>query len=149
MTSSRYKRWIAAVGLIAFVAAGCDAPRSPSGRAQKEGPAESAGQKIDRAAKSAGEKMDRSADQIAAEAKDAAAKTVAVLDDASVTAKVKAALVAEPGLKMLQIEVSTKDGVVTLNGSVDTPVLKKRAAEIAGSLSGVREVVDRLVVKSS
>jgi osmotically-inducible protein OsmY len=131
---------------MAFVTVGCDAP-SPS--AQKEGPAESAGQKLDRAAKSAGDKVDRTADQIAADAKEAAAKTVAVLDDASLTAKVKGALIAEPGLKTLQIEVSTKDGVVTLNGSVDTPVLKKRAVEIAGSLSGVREVVDQLVVKSS
>ena len=148
MTTSRYKLWSVAVGLMALVAAGCDAPRQPAGTA-KEGPAESAGQKLDRATQSAGEKMDRTADQIAAEAKDAAAKTVAALDDASVTAKVKGALIAEPGLKTLQIEVSTKDGVVTLNGSVDTPVLKKRAVEIAGSLSGVREVVDHLVVKSS
>lgn len=149
MTTSRYKLWSVAVGLMALVAAGCDAPRPPAGSAQKEGPAESAGQKIDRATQSTGEKVDRAADKIAAEAKDAASKTVAVLDDASMTAKVKGALMAEPGLKTLQIEVSTKDGVVTLDGSVDTPVLKKRAVEIAGSLSGVREVVDHLVVKSS
>jgi len=149
MTTSRYKLWSAAVGLIALVVVGCDAPRPSAGGAQKEGPAESAGQKVDRAAKSAGEKIDKTADQIAAEAKEAAAKTVSVLDDASLTAKVKGALLAEPGLKMLQLEVSTKNGVVTLDGSVDTPLLKKRAVEIAGSLSGVRDVVDHLVVKSS
>ncbi len=60
----------------------------------------------------------------------------------------KAALFAEPGLKTLQIDVATRDAVVTLAGSVDSEVLHQRAVQIAGSLSGVSQVVDKLVVKS-
>src|SRR5688572_2147611 len=44
----------------------------------------------------------------------------AVLDDASVTAKVKSALIAEPGLSGLAIDVDTAQNVVTLNGSVSS-----------------------------
>ena len=83
-----------------------------------------------------------------ASTKDAASKTAAALDDGAITAKVKAALFAEPGLKTLQIEVETHDAVVTLAGSVDTPELRDRAVKIAGSLDGVRQVVDKLVVKA-
>ena len=56
---------------------------------------------------------------------------------------------AEPGLKTLQINVDTKDGVVTLSGTVDTPVLKERAMQIAQQVDGVRSVVDNLAIKST
>ena len=95
-----------------------------------------------------GQTVDRAAQDAAATTKEAAAKTAAVFDDGAITAKVKAALFAEPGLKTLQIEVDTHDGVVTLAGSVDTPDLRDRAVRIAGSLNGVRQVVDKLVVKA-
>lgn len=134
--------------LAAMVAAACDSPRQSTSAQKTEGSAESAGKKLDRAADAAGQQLNTAADKVATEAKDAAAKTVSVLDDAAITAKVKGALYAEPGLKMLQLEVSTQNGVVTLNGSVDTPQLKQRAVEIAGAMSGVRSVVDKLVVKS-
>lgn len=96
----------------------------------------------------AGQKLDRATQDAATSAKDAAAKTAAALDDGAITAKVKAAIFAEPGLKSLQIEVETHDAVVTLSGSVDTPDLRDRAVKIAGSLNGVRQVVDKLVVKA-
>ena len=40
-------------------------------------------------------------------------------DDTMITTKIKAALLAEPGLKSQQISVATKDATVTLSGSVD------------------------------
>ena len=49
---------------------------------------------------------------------------------------------------MLQLDVTTNSGVVTLAGSVDSEALHKRAVQIAGSLNGVNQVVDKLVVKS-
>ena len=124
-------------GLV-LVAAGCD---------QKH-PAQSAGQAIDRAADTAGKKIDRASAEASAATRDVAAKTANAVDDAALTAKVKAALFAEPGLKTLQIDVATRDAVVTLAGSVDSEVLRQRAVQIAGSLSGVSQVVDKLVVKS-
>ena len=139
MRHSRRYAIVAAAAAIALIAAGCDRQRHP---------AETAGQQIDRAAQTAGERLDRVASEASEKSKEAAAKAANVLDDAAITAKVKAALFAEPGLKMLQIDVATQDGVVTLAGTVDTPVLHERAVQIAGALMGVREVVDRLVVKA-
>jgi osmotically-inducible protein OsmY len=126
------------VAAIALAATGCD--QRPS--------AESAGAKIDRVSAEAGQKIDRVGSDAAEKTKVAAAKAAEALDDAALTTKVKAALFAEPGLKTLQLGVETHEGVVTLTGAVDTPVLQKRAVEIAGAMSGVHQVVDKLVVKS-
>jgi len=76
-------------------------------------------------------------------------KAVAATDDAAITAKVKTAILAEPGLKSLQINVDTKDGTVTLSGTVDNADLRDRAKQLASSTSGVKGVVDQLTVKVS
>ena len=75
-------------------------------------------------------------------------KMTAAVDDSALTAKVKAALLAEPGLRSAQISVDTKNGAVTLSGSVDSATSKDRAKEIASSVAGVATVVDQLSVKS-
>lgn len=99
-------------------------------------------------AETAGRKVDRAASEVAATTKNAADRAVNAVDDAALTAKVKAALFAEPGLKTLQIDVETHDSIVTLAGAVDSDVLRRRAVQIAGAMSGVRQVVDKLVVKA-
>jgi hyperosmotically inducible periplasmic protein len=101
------------------------------------------------ASETAGQKLDRSADKVAAATERATKETAVVVDDAAITTKVKTAVLAEPGLKTLQINVDTKDGVVTLSGTVDTPVLKERAMQIAQQTNGVRSVVDNLAIKST
>ena len=93
-------------------------------------------------------KMDR-ADKIENKVSNAADKTAAVADDAAITAKVKAAILAEPGLKTLQINVDTNGATVTLSGSVDNADLRERAKQIASSTSGVKGVVDQLTIKMS
>ncbi len=75
-------------------------------------------------------------------------KVAIAVDDSAVTAKVKAALLAEPGLKSLQIGVDTKNGAVTLTGAVDSAASRDRAKEVASSVAGVSTVVDQLTVKS-
>jgi hyperosmotically inducible periplasmic protein len=77
--------------------------------------------------------------------------TVAVVvDDAAITGKVKTALMAEPGIRSLKIDVDTKNGVVTLNGTVDTAEQKDRALQVAQNVNGVKSVViDNLQVKSA
>ena len=75
-------------------------------------------------------------------------KVAVAVDDSAVTAKVKAALLAEPGLKSLQIGVDTKNGAVTLSGAVDSAASRDRAKEVAGGVNGVSTVVDQLTVKS-
>jgi hyperosmotically inducible protein len=78
----------------------------------------------------------------------AADKIGGVADDAAITAKVKAAILAEPGLKSLKINVDTKDATVTLSGNVDSDNLRDRAKQIAMSTEGVKNVVDNLTVKA-
>jgi len=103
----------------------------------------------DRSNETVGQKMDDATAKVAAATERAADKTAAVLDDATITTKVKAAVLAEPGLKTLQINVDTRDGNVTLNGTVDTPELKERAMQVAQAVEGVKTVSDQLVVKPS
>jgi osmotically-inducible protein OsmY len=69
------------------------------------------------------------------------------VDDAAITSKVKAAILAEPGLKTLQIGVETYKDVVQLSGFVDNAQSKTRAGEVAGGVSGVKSVRNNLVVK--
>ena len=98
---------------------------------------------------SVSEKIDRTTDQMSVAADNAAARAAAASDDGTVTVKVKGALMTDPALKPLEIQVSTKNGVVTLAGAVDSPVQKERATQIAQSVSGVQSVVDNLTVKST
>jgi HSP20 family molecular chaperone IbpA len=97
----------------------------------------------------ASDKSNQTADKMAAQAGQAADKIAAKADDAAITAKVKAAILAEPGLKSLQISVDTRDATVTLSGNVATDTLRDRAKQIAMSTEGVRNVVDNLSVKAS
>jgi hypothetical protein len=78
----------------------------------------------------------------------AADKIGGAADDATITAKVKAAILAEPGLKSLSINVDTKDATVTLSGNVASDQLRDRAKQIAMSTEGVKNVVDNLTIKA-
>ncbi len=82
-------------------------------------------------------------------ASEATNKVAEAVDDAAITTKVKTALLAEPGLKSLEISVDTRDGTVTLTGKVDSPDQRDRAKQVAQTTGGVKGVVDNLAVKSS
>jgi osmotically-inducible protein OsmY len=69
------------------------------------------------------------------------------VDDKVITAKVKAALVEDPGVKALQIKVESFEGVVQLSGFVDHPEQIRRAAEIAKGVEGVKSVKNDLTVR--
>jgi len=55
--------------------------------------------------------------------------TGTVIDDSVLTGKVKTALIADSRTKAYQINVTTREGVVHLNGSVDTAAAKMAATE--------------------
>lgn len=76
-------------------------------------------------------------------------KAVQAVDDTAITAAVKAGILAEPGLKVLQIGVDTVNGIVTLSGSVEEADSVKKAAQIASGVQGVKSVDNRLVVNST
>lgn len=74
-------------------------------------------------------------------------KMGAKLDDTVTTGKVKAALMDDKDVKSGQINVETKNGVVSLGGFVTGDKIKARAIEVAKGVSGVKGVVDAMYVK--
>jgi osmotically-inducible protein OsmY len=69
------------------------------------------------------------------------------VDDGVVTAKVKAALVADPVTKAHQINVETFKGTVQLSGFVETDEARSRALQLARDVAGVRRVKDAMEVR--
>lgn len=70
-----------------------------------------------------------------------------VVDDATITTKVKAKLLDDSQLSGFAISVSTFEGEVTLTGAVDSEDAKEHATAIAKSVDGVKEVHNLLNVK--
>jgi osmotically-inducible protein OsmY len=68
-------------------------------------------------------------------------------DDAAITTRVKTAFIGDPTLKAMQIDVDTYKGIVQLNGFVDRAENIQKAAELARSVKGVRDVKNNLQVK--
>ncbi len=70
-----------------------------------------------------------------------------VIDDGTVTTKVKAALFDDEQLSGFAIGVDTFEGEVTLTGAVNTVGEKIHATEVAAGVRGVRNVNNLLKVK--
>lgn len=70
-----------------------------------------------------------------------------VIDDVTLTTRVKAALLAEPDVKSLDIGVETFSGTVQLSGFVDSEWQIEKATEVARRIEGVRQVRNNLVHK--
>jgi len=72
-----------------------------------------------------------------------------VIDDASITARVKTALAKDEGLRdAVDVNVDTYRGNVQLSGFVNSPDVARRAAQIARSIEGVQTVTNNLQVAS-
>lgn len=69
------------------------------------------------------------------------------VDSSVITAKVKTALLADPDVSGLAIEVETFKDVVQLSGFVNSKEQARRAVKIARDVDGVREVRDSMIVK--
>ena len=75
------------------------------------------------------------------------ASTGQILDDSVITAKIKAAILEEPSLKSLQINVETFRGTVQLSGFVDNAQSVGKAESVARGVAGVVAVKNDLIVK--
>lgn len=71
------------------------------------------------------------------------------IDDAALTAKVKAELLRDSIVNGMAVNVDTYKGIVQLNGFVDTVQQKERAAQIARNVPGVQSVQNKLSVKTN
>jgi osmotically-inducible protein OsmY len=89
-----------------------------------------------------------SAVQSSAAASQALTKVGDAIEDGAITAAVKTALLADPDVKSLHIDVDTKAHIVALNGSVPSDDNRIRAEHIAQGTNGVRAVENHLTVAS-
>lgn len=71
------------------------------------------------------------------------------LNDAQITAKVNTGLSVDKDLSAMDIDVTTRDGVVTLEGRAPSEDAKKRADEIARNVEDVQSVRNELKVGGS
>ena len=122
---------------------------------------ETYGQKIDRAFEKinqsiveAGDKPALGTDQVgnmmslaAAAVSDTGWIAISASGDAAITASVKAALRKDPDLGVLNFDVQTRDGVVSLNGMTNDQEALARAERIARASKGVARVNSQLNVK--
>jgi hyperosmotically inducible protein len=127
------------IAISLFLAAGLTA-------CDKPGPAEKAGKAMDQTASDAKNKIGDTVDKAEKKMTEQSAKAGQAIDDTEITARVKAAVFGEPGLKTLQISVDTVKGVVTLTGTVDSQANSDKARTLAAAVADVKEVSNKLVV---
>lgn len=101
----------------------------------------------------AGQGVDKTIDSVKAQAesaktatKDAANRVSSSATDATITTKVNAALVADAGLKVMKVDVDTKDGRVSLMGTAPDEAARERATTMVKLIDGVTSVDNQLRV---
>jgi osmotically-inducible protein OsmY len=68
------------------------------------------------------------------------------VDDAAITAAVKAKLAADGDINPFNIDVDTNEGVVTLQGRVEKEAARSKAEELARETDGVKRVINLVKV---
>jgi hyperosmotically inducible protein len=121
--------------LTAAIGAGCQKSDTEHAEAQ----ARKAGEEATQALEQAGREVKAGAEQLGQQAKP-------LLDDATLTAKVKAKLAADPEVTAYTIDVDTVGGAVTLSGHVETAEESAEAEKLARDTEGVSSVENRLTV---
>jgi hyperosmotically inducible protein len=71
------------------------------------------------------------------------------IDDTVITAAIKAALLANPEVKSLDLQVETRKGEAQLSGFVDSQGQIDRATAVAKNVSGVKSVQNKMTLKGS
>ena len=69
------------------------------------------------------------------------------VDDTSITAQVKMALLLHQSTSALQVTVKTKRGVVTLGGKAKNTTEKNQVAKLVSDIHGVKSVDNRMTIK--
>ena len=69
------------------------------------------------------------------------------IDDASVTALVKAVLLVHLSTSAIDTKVETREGVVTVSGVAGSAAEKKQVTNLAGDIHGVTKVVNEMSIK--
>ncbi len=69
-----------------------------------------------------------------------------IVDDASITAAVNARFLKDRDVSAWDINVDTRNGVVTLNGTVSGVEKQERAIELTQEVRGVKKIISKLTV---
>jgi osmotically-inducible protein OsmY len=69
------------------------------------------------------------------------------ISDGWITTKIQSKYFLDATVKGLDIDVTTENGVVSLTGSVTSPMERLRAIELATATDGVKKVLDRLAIR--
>lgn len=77
----------------------------------------------------------------------AAKKVGESMEEARLTAKIKAKMALDDSVRALAIDVTTSGSVVTLEGTVRSTAERERAVSLARETAGVSQVVDRLQIR--
>ena len=75
------------------------------------------------------------------------AAAMAFADDGAITDRVRQRLFSDPDVKGHAVDVESRNGVVTLGGSVETEKGRAKAEKLAKKVSGVKKVVNNLRVE--
>jgi hyperosmotically inducible protein len=84
--------------------------------------------------------------ETAADVKAAASRAGEKLADSWLTSKVQAQYFADEDIKSRHINVTTRDGTVTLTGFVESEDVRQQALQIAKNTDGVRQINDQLLI---
>lgn len=141
-------RWfcIGATALLALSLAACGEDRPPpeTASAKIESAADVAARQAQQAAAAVEKQKAEAAQQQAEAAKKAADKKKAA--DTALAEKVKAAILATPGLKSMAMDVRSSDGEVTLFGTADSEAQRRQAQKVAAGVPDVKSVNNELKI---
>lgn len=70
-------------------------------------------------------------------------------DDATISTRVKTALLNDPEIGALKIDVNTTQGVVTLSGVARSRAEEQKAVAVAKGIAGVKDVKSNLQIQGS
>jgi osmotically-inducible protein OsmY len=71
------------------------------------------------------------------------------IDDASITAQIKMALLTHHSTSAFKTGVTVSNGVVTLSGKATSPAAKDMVTKVANDVNGVTKVVNNMVIDDS
>lgn len=137
---------VVAVSTMVLLGAGCD-------RKDKD---TTAGEKVDNAVATTKHETNDAANNTANAVDNAGHNTAnatanagQAIDDAAITTALKGKYVIDSDLKAIDINVDTKDGVVTLTGAAPSPAAVDKATTVARTVDGVKDVKNQLTVKAN
>jgi osmotically-inducible protein OsmY len=148
--------WTLILALMLGFSFACSSAKN-TGEAIKDGTeevAEEVGDKTEDVAEEVGDKTEDVGQEIGDKSEDVGEAVVdatkeagETVEDGSITAAVKMRFANDELVSASRIDVDTSNGIVTLNGTVDSQAEADRAVQLAQTVNGVKNVRSNLIVQ--